>query len=377
MYMFIYIAILLICIYIGSLIYYILGNIVKSDIYKSHHLNSVSIIIAVKNGQYSLPNILSDLEKQNYNGESEYIIVDDESIDRTEEIIKEYSKKNDKFIYASSIDGNQNLFFKKRAIDAGIKKAKYDILIFTDVDCRVPNTWVQSMASCFQNQVDYVVGVSKISKPINIISRFQKIDLLMMMIAGRAGCNLEDPIASTGQNQAYKKYLYHQNNGFIKIQDSIQGDDSLFMHLCLKKNAKIKFNSNTESFVESRLETNFSSFIKQRIRWAADAKVMWRYNKKIFILLLSTFSINLIFLLSPLISFFIELQLLKMIYIAFIMKLILEFIIYIIGSIKLKNKINVLNFIAWYFLNIPYVVVAGLGSFFIKHIKWRGQIDLK
>ncbi len=77
------------------------------------------------------------------------------------------------------------------------------------------------MASCFQNEVDYVVGVSKISKPINIISHFQKIDLLMMMIAGRAGCNLEDPIASTGQNQAYKKYLYHQNNCFIKINDSI------------------------------------------------------------------------------------------------------------------------------------------------------------
>ena len=79
MYLFPYIGLLLVCIYIGSLIYYILGNLIIIDGQKSHHLNSVSIIIAVKNGEKSLPNILSDLENQNYEGESEYIIVDDES----------------------------------------------------------------------------------------------------------------------------------------------------------------------------------------------------------------------------------------------------------------------------------------------------------
>ena len=46
----------------------------------------------------------------------------------------------------------------------------------------------------------------------------------MMMTAGLAKCNLESPIASTGQNQAYKKDLYYKNDGFLKIKDSIQGD---------------------------------------------------------------------------------------------------------------------------------------------------------
>ena len=55
-----YIGLLLIIIYIGSLISYILGNLINQDSKKSHHLNSVSIIIAVKNGEKSLPNILSD-----------------------------------------------------------------------------------------------------------------------------------------------------------------------------------------------------------------------------------------------------------------------------------------------------------------------------
>ena len=370
----IYILLLLIVLYIGSLVSYILGNLIKNNTHQSHHLNPVSIIIAVKNGEQSLPNILNDLNQQNYDGESEYIIVDDQSTDKTSDIIREYSKKNQKFIYVSSKEGNQKLTFKKRALDAGIQKSKYDILIFTDVDCRLKKGWVKSMALCFQNQVDYVVGVSEISKPENLISRFQKIDLLMMMTAGRAACNLKKPIASTGQNQAYKKYLYYKNEGFTKIKDSIQGDDSLFMQLCVKNDADIKFNDDINSFVESRIETNLNTFIKQRIRWAADAKVMWRYNKEFFIILLSTFCTNLILLLSPIIFIFIDNSFLKIIYILFFMKFIFEVSIYIIGNIKLKNKFNALNFIIWYILNIPYVVIAGIGSFFMKKMKWRGQL---
>ena len=377
MYFLLYIVLLLIIIYIGSLISYILGNFINHNINKSHHLNSVSVIIAVKNGEKSLPKILEDLEKQIYEGDSEYIIVDDESSDNTEKIIKQYSQKNKKIIYASSKEGNKNLLFKKRALDAGIKKSKYDILIFTDVDCQLKKGWVKSMAECFNDKVDYVIGLSQISKSLNIVSHFQKIDLLMMMIAGRAKCNLGAPIACTGQNQAYKKDLYYQNQGFRKIDDSIQGDDSLFMHLCLKKNAKIIFNDNPESFVESRLEKKILPFIKQRIRWAADAKVMWNYNKKFFIILLSTFFINLILLFMPIIYLIIENQIFKIISVLFIIKLILEFIIYIIGTIKLKSKFNIIHFVMWYILEIPYVVLSGIGSFFMKNISWRGQVFKK
>lgn len=373
MYFFLYIVLLLIIIYIGSLISYILGNFINDNINKSQHLNSVSIIIAVKNGEKTLPNILSDLEQQIYDGKSEYIIVDDRSTDDTSKIIKNYSRNNEKIIYVSSKEGNEKLSFKKRALDAGIKKSKYNILLFTDVDCRLKKSWIESMASCFNNKVDYVIGESHISNPLNIISRFQKIDLLMMMTAGMAKCKLDSPIASTGQNQAYRKHLYYENDGFIKIKNSIQGDDSLFMHLCFKKNAKIIFNTNPESFVESRIETKLSSFIKQRIRWAADAKVMWNYNKIFFIVLLSTFIVNLLLLLMPITYFILENKIFNMLYILFVLKLIFEFTIYTIGSIKLKNKFNFLNFILWYFLEIPYVVFVGIGSFFNQKIMWREQ----
>ena len=366
-----YIILLIVTIYIISLLIYITGNLIYSAHRKLEKLPSISVIIAAKNGEKSLPNILSDLNKQNYQGNYEFIIVDDQSNDNTKNIIKEFEEKNRKFKYISSIEGDSRLFFKKRALDAGIKKSQYDILLFTDVDCRLKSNWINSMANCFDQNIDYVIGYSEISNPSNLISWFQKIDLLMMMSAGMAVANLNIPFACSGQNQAYKKSLY-QKIGFLKINDSIQGDDTLFLQLCLKEKIKTRFNNNKKSFVQSRMETNILSFIKQRMRWAADAKIMWTYSKGYFIIILSTFLTNLLLLLSPIILF-LEYDFIMFLYALSLMKLILEFIIYIIGSNKFKTFINPIMFLFWFMVEIPYVVFVGIGSFFIKYIGWKGQ----
>ena len=57
-------------------------------------MHPVSVIIAVKNGENSLPVLLNDLKKQKYQGQIEYIIVDDESTDKSADIIKKMCKKN-------------------------------------------------------------------------------------------------------------------------------------------------------------------------------------------------------------------------------------------------------------------------------------------
>ena len=82
-----------------SLLIYITGNLLYSTHRKSEKLPSISVIIAAKNGEKSLPNILSDLNKQNYQGNYEFIIVDDQSNDNTKNIIKEFEEKNRKFKY--------------------------------------------------------------------------------------------------------------------------------------------------------------------------------------------------------------------------------------------------------------------------------------
>jgi len=369
----VYFLLILLLIYFLSLLLYIIGNFKNNPPLKNNHLEPVSVIVTVKNGASSLSNILNDLKNQDYNGNIEYIIVDDQSTDNSKKIIKNFVENNNQFRYISSKEGNPKLFFKKKALDAGIKNSHFDVLLFTDVDCRLKNTWVTSMAQLFNKNIDYVIGVSKIDHQNNIVSWFQKIDLRMLFCVARGMCNLGIPFASIGQNQAYKKDIY-EKIGFLDISDSIQGDDTLFLQLCAKKNVKIIFNDDPKSFVNSRIEKNIWPFIKQRIRWAADLKVMWNYNKILFIISLSTFITNSLILLIILDLLFLKTyNCLQILYVIIFMKIILELILYVIGGFKLGFKINLVSFLYWFVLEIPYVVFMGISSFFVQLIGWRGQ----
>tara|TARA_Y100001936_G_scaffold43408_1_gene42213 strand:- start:2115 stop:3230 length:1116 start_codon:yes stop_codon:yes gene_type:complete len=361
-------------IYIISILLYIIGNLLSVSNIKSTECPSISVIVAVKDGELSLPNILNDLEQQNYHGNYECIIVDDQSSDATKHIIQTLEQKNNKFKYASSANGDQRLSFKKRALDAGIRIASHEILLFTDVDCRLQNTWISSMSKCFKKNVDYVIGYSEVSKPYNLVSWFQKIDLLMMFAAGRGMCNLNMPFASIGQNQAYRKNIY-KKIGFLDIKNSIQGDDTLFLQLCLQNNINVIFNDSKKSFVQSRTEKKVSCFLKQRIRWAGDANVMWHYNKNLFIIIVATFLINLFIIVLMLDMGLSKLFNPYILYGMIISKLIIEGILYIVSSIKFKSNIKPIMFIYWFIIEVPYVVLMGIGSFFVQHIGWKGKIS--
>ena len=103
---------------------------------------------------------------------------------------------------------------------------------------------------------------------------------------------------------------------------------------------------------------------------------MWKYNKKFFINLLSTFIANLTVISLPIIFLFSEEQNLKLIYIFILFKFFLELIVYSLGTIKLKTNFNLIHFVMWFTMNSPYVVLAGFGSFFSRFIVWKGQTKI-
>ena len=98
---------ILVIIYFASLLLYIIGNLKNRNRTKNQILNQISVIVAVKNGQKSLPHLLNNLLSQNYKGNVEFIIVDDQSVDNTKKIIKDFSLKNNKIKYVSSDQGDQ------------------------------------------------------------------------------------------------------------------------------------------------------------------------------------------------------------------------------------------------------------------------------
>jgi len=109
----------------------------------------ISIIIPTHNRKKLLLKTLECLEKQAFPKNSyEIIIVDDGSSDGTADCIKRYT------------DENKNVkFFKKPhsgpgdSRNFGIKRAKGEIVAFTDDDCLIPGNWLSCIHDGFlQNQ---------------------------------------------------------------------------------------------------------------------------------------------------------------------------------------------------------------------------------
>jgi len=342
---------------------------------KSLHFSCppVSIIVAIRNGENALPNLIRDLETQNYKGEVEFILVDDESEDKTCQIIQKIAQKDKRFIYETSMNGSDSLQLKKRAIDAGINKSRNEWLLFTDVDCRLLPGWIMGMARYFTNDNDYVIGHSDVKMGNGLQNLFQSLDFFLLLVAARGSANLKHPWACTGQNQAYRKSLYQKVGGFSRIKTMIQGDDSLFMNLCKKLgDAVVVFSDDFQSHVIARQEKTWISLLKQRLRWSGDANIMWKVNMEFYLFIMGFFLLHftllILFSISILYPFYFTV-LVKFLTIKFI----LEFFLYFSGVRQLDKPLYFKEFILWFFIHIPYVVLMGLGSFFSNRINWRGR----
>ena len=360
--------------YAGMILWFIAGNLFSDSQGNSKDSPAVSVIIAIRNGEKSLPNLLADLSAQDYPGEVEFILVDDKSIDSTRKLIQEISEVDKRIILENSSNGDTILNYKKRALNAGIKRAKNEWLLFTDVDCRLNPGWVTGMATYFEDDVDYVVGYSEADRGKKWVTRFQALDFLMLMIAARGSTNSGRAWASTGQNQAYRKTLFNSVGGFSQIAKELQGDDTLFLQVCRKnKSAKVVFADKSNCRIIARQETSWISFFKQRMRWAGDANLMWKFNPAFFISIFNTFLLPLLLVVTIFTGIFSNPYYFTVFTKFLTVHLIIEFILYFIGVRQFDKKIQVIDFTFWFMIHIPYIVCMGVGSFFAHKLGWRGR----
>ena len=132
MFIFHFLLFVLFSIYSLIILWLIIGNRKSNDTFNNKPY-PVSVIIPIRNGEETLLDLIYDLSLQNYHGEFEIILVDDNSDDNSLKIIKNIVKRDNRFKYQTSNNGTSSLSFKKRALDAGIKIAKNEWLLFTNI----------------------------------------------------------------------------------------------------------------------------------------------------------------------------------------------------------------------------------------------------
>jgi glycosyltransferase involved in cell wall biosynthesis len=118
--------------------------------------NKISVIVVVKNEQDNLAQLLESLLKQSKKPD-EIVIVDDNSSDRTPQIIKSY-KKNNKNIKSYRV--NFSKIAKNR--NFGVKMARHSILMFADGGCTYDRDYIKNSLGLFSDvKIDFVGGTTK------------------------------------------------------------------------------------------------------------------------------------------------------------------------------------------------------------------------
>ncbi|MBE9040064.1 glycosyltransferase [Oscillatoriales cyanobacterium LEGE 11467] len=121
---------------------------------------NVSVIVPVYNGQTDLPELLDCLRSQTYPAQCvEYLIVDNNSSDRTMEILHAATRESSIALHPVSEAQIQSSY---AARNAGIRAATADLLVFTDADCRPQPHWLEALISPFTDrEIGLVVGEIK------------------------------------------------------------------------------------------------------------------------------------------------------------------------------------------------------------------------
>lgn len=271
----------------------------------------VTILVAARNEEQSIGKCLESLIHQDYPIEKyEVIIIDDQSTDRTEELVKEAIASYPEVIRLLSTIGNGG---KKEAIHLGLKEAKGDIILTTDADCVVPPTWISKYNYHFRvTDAAYISGPVMMNNDRSFFSTFQALEF-NSLIASTAGLTaIGRPVMSNGANmgfalEAFKQVslLHTANLKTTEEKDIMQktkasGED-VFTMLSLKQHfgsSKISFLYSPDAIVFTQPHLKVRDFIKQRIRWVSKSNGYKDFD--VIYTALSVFSKNFLLVLLPL-----------------------------------------------------------------------------
>jgi len=329
-----------------------------------------SVVIPFRNEAENLPKLLASILQLNYPKKLfEVILVDDESEDDSVKIIEAFSNSKS-FMSLTSNERHSNSP-KKDAITTAIKKAKYDWIITTDADCKLPKYWLDSYdAFINNNDTKLIAGPVAYTTDSGFLNAFQTLDFLSLIGATIGGFGINKPFLCNGANLAYKKNLFKSLNGFEGNTDIASGDDIFLMQKALKqdKNA-VHYLKNEHAIVITKPQDNFKSLLSQRVRWASKTS---HYNntfaKLIGLLVLisnATIVIGFVLTILGLFKF-------KTISYLFFIKVAIDFLL-VYKSSQFFNQEKTLKHYVWSCFVYPFfsVYVATVSMF--KSYKWKNR----
>jgi cellulose synthase/poly-beta-1,6-N-acetylglucosamine synthase-like glycosyltransferase len=329
----------------------------------------LSVIVPARNEEKNISFLLDALSQQTYPKDSfEIIVVDDFSADSTAEAVKKFPSSN---VFLIQPEAPSEFSSKKRSIEAGIEKAKGELIIATDADCIPTKSWLETINNFYvKNDAAFIAAPVKFSYNKSLLQFFQSLDFLTLQGITAASVSANFHTMCNGANLAYKKEAFQNVNGFDGIDKVATGDDMLLMHKIWKQYPnKIFYLKNKDAIVTTQPMFNWKDFFMQRKRWAS--KTLVYDDFRILAVLSFIYLLNCLFIALIIASLFTSFYWWYVLGF-WLIKTVIE-LPFVYSVAKFYNEENLVKFLFFFQpLHIFYTVFVGLVSQFGKY-EWKGR----
>lgn len=195
----------------------------------------VSVIVTTAAESANLELLLGDIFAQDYPAPVEVIVVTDGDEPDTEAIVSRMQREHTNLYMTFTPSNSRNLSRKKLAVTLGVKASRYEMLLFTCGHCRLRSAmWIRSMMRHMARGAEVVLGYS-VATPTDDEAaahpgrRLRAFDRVRTSLEWLGAAIAHRPYRGDGNNLAYTRRLFYDNNGFADSLTYVNGDDDIFI----------------------------------------------------------------------------------------------------------------------------------------------------
>lgn len=233
---------------------------------------SISIVIPAHNEEKSISGTIKSVLDADYLKEREVIVVNDGSIDRTENIVNKISGEDKRVrIYTTMHAGKAN------AINLGIRNAKNDIIVVLDADSKIEKDALIEIVKPFSKRmIGAVSGIIRANDSKNPITWFQDFEYILSS-GWRFLCNKINGTYIFPGFAAFRRDALLKIGGFSR--DTFSEDFDIGIRL-KKAGYDLAMSS---AIIYTKVPETLGGLIKQRVRWGRGTVQVMRKHKDIIL----------------------------------------------------------------------------------------------
>ncbi|MCB2210869.1 glycosyltransferase [bacterium] len=338
-------------------------------------LPTATIVVAARDEETRIGQLLDSLEAQDYPREKfEVIVVDDRSADMTGDLVRKRNGNGMRYRVIRIRDGeNQGRAPKKFALSRGIALATGEVIVTTDADCWMGPLWLRTLLSPFLD--DAVQGVSGVSRFIRSSdqpkpwwSELESLEHLSYSVMAAGSIAAGHVTNAHGSNLAARRSAYERIGGYESNATVTSGDDVFLLQDIVKNGGDVRFVERQEAYVFSHPVDTAREWVNQRARWSSKG---FYYPPFLMFLVVGTFFYYLMVALSLPLALFGRVAP-GMAALLVMSKLSTESFIMKFGMERFQERFPMGKFFLTQLIHAPAIFFAGFKGQFFK-FTWKNQ----